>query len=243
MLRHIGNKRGFRHNLRLAILLCLAAGFINAAGFLAFSVLTTNVTGHAALLAVYLATDEWRAARMVALWLVLFLAGAFTSSVYIRKAGADNPYAYSPPVIGIVLVLLFVVFRGKDYDGSLVKTEYFAGSLLFVMGMQNALVSIISGALVRTTHLTGMVTDLGIDLSEVFFSGGRGNVKLQRRIVLRLAIIFFFLLGGILGGILFNHFKYIAFLVPVLLLMIVLVYDYFRVRLIRRIRLAAGRKV
>ncbi len=236
MLRHIGTKRSFLHNIRLAVLLSLNAGFINAAGFLAFAVLTTNVTGHAALLAVSIANDKWRAARMVALWLFLFLAGAFTSASYIRKAGADKPYAYSVPIIGIILVLLFVIIFGNNYDGSLVKTEYFAGSLLFAMGMQNALVSIISGSVVRTTHLTGMFTDLGIDLSAALFKSGHSDNSLKRRIVLRLSIIMCFLLGGLIGGFLFVHYKYHAFLIPISLLLLALVYDYFRVRFTHAIR-------
>ena len=51
---------------------------------------------------------------------------------------------------------------GNRYDGSVAKMELFAGSLLFAMGLQNALVSMVSGSVVRTTHLTGVVTDLGI---------------------------------------------------------------------------------
>jgi uncharacterized membrane protein YoaK (UPF0700 family) len=241
MLRHTGNKRSFRHDLRLAVLLCMNAGFINAAGFLAFSVLTTNVTGHAALLAVYVATDKWRAARMVSLWLLLFLAGAFSSAVYIRRVGTDKPYAYTAPIIVIILVLLFMVLYGHDYDRSLVKTEYFAGSLLFAMGMQNALVSMISGSTVRTTHLTGMFTDLGIDLSQALRPGSKDNKILQRRIGLRVAIIVFFLLGGVAGGLLFIHYEYTAFLVPVLLLITAMVYDRLRVGVIRKLRYTAGR--
>jgi len=236
MLRHTGHKRSFIHNLRLAILLSLNAGFINAAGFLAFAVLTTNVTGHAALLAVNIANDKWRAARMVALWLFLFLAGAFMSATYIRKAGADKPYAYSVPIIGIILVLLFIAIFGSDYDGSLVKTEYFAGSLLFAMGMQNALVSMISGSVVRTTHLTGMFTDLGIDLSAALFQSETPDNSLKRKIILRLSIIMCFLLGGVIGGYLFVSYSYFAFFVPICLLLFALVYDYFRVTFTHAIR-------
>jgi len=170
MLRHTGQKRSYRHNMRLAILLCLNAGFINAAGFLAFSVLTTNVTGHAALLAVNMATMNFRATRMVALWLFLFLAGAFLSSFYISAVGRNKSFAYTMPIVFIIVVLLFVAFFGHHYNNTLPETEYFAGSLLFSMGIQNAMVSMISGSVVRTTHLTGMFTDLGIDLSEAVHS-------------------------------------------------------------------------
>lgn len=236
MLRHTGGRRSFVHNLRLAVLLCLNAGFINAAGFLAFAVLTTNVTGHAALLAVYVATRKGRAARMVGLWLLLFLGGAFTSSLYIRKTGAERPSAYTVPILGIIVVLLFVLYYGRGFDHSLVQTEYFAGSLLFVMGMQNALVSMISGSVVRTTHLTGMFTDLGIDLSAAVMSHRPLETGLRRRIVLRVCIIVFFLVGGIGGGYLFTLYGYRAFWVPVLLLLTALVYDYARVFVIRRLR-------
>lgn len=224
------------HNLRLAILLCLNAGFINAAGFVAFAVLTTNVTGHAALLAVYVATGKGRAARMVGLWLLLFLGGAFSSSLYIRKMGRERSWSYSAPILLIIAVLIFVLYYGRSFDHSLVETEYFAGTLLFVMGMQNALVSMISGSLVRTTHLTGMVTDLGIDLSEAATGGAFADIHLRRRIYLRLFIIGSFLAGGIGGGFLFSLYGYRAFWVPVLLLLLALVYDYARVYVVRKLR-------
>jgi len=224
------------HNVRLAVLLCLNAGFINGAGFLAFAVLTTNVTGHAALLAVYVATGRARAARMVGLWLFLFLLGAFTSSIYIRKFGRERPSAYSIPILVILAILLFVLYYGPGFDHSLVETEYFAGSLLFVMGMQNALVSMISGSVVRTTHLTGTVTDLGIDLSEAVMQRRPIDPELRRRIYLRLCIIGFFLVGGIGGGLLFTLYGYRAFAVPVLLLLTALVYDYARVYVVRKWR-------
>jgi len=236
MLRHTGERRSFAHNLRLAILLCLNAGFINAAGFIAFAVLTTNVTGHAALLAVNLANGAFRAARMVALWLFLFLAGAFTSSLYIDKVGRKKPFAYTAPIVVIILLVFIVAAFGHDYRHTLPETEYFAGSLLFAMGVQNALVSMVSGSVVRTTHLTGMFTDLGIDLSGAWLARKQLNPTLKRRILLRLAIIIFFLLGGLAGGFAFITWRFDAFYIPCGLLMIVLFYDYFRVRVKKVIR-------
>ena len=235
MLRHTGQKRSFEHNMRLAVLLCLNAGFINAAGFLAFSVLTTNVTGHAALLAVNIATSDLRSTRMVALWLFLFLAGAFLSSLYISRVGRNKPFAYTAPIIFIILVLLFVAVFGHHYNNSLAQTEYFAGSLLFSMGVQNAMVSLISGSVVRTTHLTGMFTDLGIDLSEAVHTFKNIHPLLKRRIALRLAIIISFLFGGLIGSLLFLHSKFSAFFVPICFLLTALFYDYFRIKVTRAI--------
>ncbi|MEO5595072.1 MAG: YoaK family protein [Chitinophagaceae bacterium] len=235
MLRHTGQKRSFKHNMRLAILLCLNAGFINAAGFLAFSVLTTNVTGHAALLAVNIATRNFRSTRMVALWLFLFLAGAFLSSFYISKVGRNKLFAYTIPLVFIIVILLFIALFGNGYNNSLQETEYFAGSLLFSMGVQNAMVSMISGSVVRTTHLTGMFTDLGIDLSEAVHSFKNVNPLVKRRIALRFTIIISFLSGGIFGGLLFLQIRFTAFYVPVCFLLIALCYDYFRIKITRAI--------
>lgn len=233
MLRHTGQKRSHAHNIRLAVLLCLNAGFINAAGFVAFSVLTTNVTGHAALLAISIASGQLRSTRMIALWLLLFLTGAFISSLYISKVGRNKLFAYTVPIVFIIVIVLFIAIFGKHYDHSLQETEYFAGSLLFAMGIQNAMVSMISGSVVRTTHLTGMFTDLGIEMAEVVRSPKTISIALKSRIILRLSIILSFLSGGIAGGFIFYKFGFPAFYVPVFFLLTALFYDYFRIKLTR----------
>lgn len=219
----------------MATLLCSTAGIVNAAGFLSFNVLTTNVTGHAALLARELARGELRAVRMVGLWLVLFLAGAFFSGVCIRLAGSNKTYTYTVPIVLEFIVLVLVASLGNTYDGSIVKTEYFAGSLLFAMGLQNALVSAVSGSVVRTTHLTGMFTDLGIDLALIIRADESNKKIVRKRIILRVVIVSFFILGGILGAFLFLEWKYQAFFSAAAILMITMFYDAFRVKLKRMI--------
>lgn len=239
MLRHIGRKRNYKHNLRLAVLLCFTAGMVNAAGFFAFSVLTTNVTGHAALLAQKLATGDLRATRMVGLWLILFLAGAFFSSFCTGKIGPNKRFGYAIPIVSEIVILILVGSFGYTFDQSIIKTEYFAGSLLFAMGMQNALVSTISGYVVRTTHLTGMFTDLGIDLYALLSAPRKNLINVRKKIILRLVIIFFFLAGGIAGGYVFLKYKYFTFYLPGAILIIALFYDAFRIRfskMIHRIR-------
>jgi len=70
----------------------------------------------------------------------------------------------------IEISLLFVI----GVSGSLMMKNglsetVLAGILLFSMGVQNSLVTQISNSTVRTTHLTGLFTDLGIELSQLFF--------------------------------------------------------------------------
>jgi uncharacterized membrane protein YoaK (UPF0700 family) len=233
MLRHLGTKRTYGHNVKLAALLCLAAGFVNAAGFLAFSVLTTNVTGHAALFAERVAMQDWQTSRVVALWMFLFLAGAFISSLIVSLIGRNQQFSYVIPILIELAILLIVAMTGYQYDGSLAARELYAGSLLFVMGLQNSLVSMISGSVVRTTHLTGTFTDLGIELAQITQKGNRSNTVLRSRIKLRLAIILFFLVGAVLGAYLFSRFHFHAFLLPVAILLYALFYDIFRISIKR----------
>ncbi|MEQ7802017.1 YoaK family protein [Pedobacter sp. ASV1-7] len=232
MLRHLGSKRTYRHNVRLAALLCVTAGFVNAAGFLGFSVLTTNVTGHAALFAERIAMQDWQTARVIALWMFLFFAGAFISSLIVSLVGRNQQFSYVIPILLELAVLLVVGLTGHLYDGSLVVREVFAGSLLFVMGLQNSLVSMISGSVVRTTHLTGTFTDLGIEIAQFFLKVNRTNI-LCSRIKLRAAIVLFFLAGALLGAYLFNRFNFYAFLFPVFVLIYALFYDIFRISIKR----------
>jgi len=233
MLRHLGIKRTYAHNVKLASLLCVTAGFVNAAGFLGFTVLTTNVTGHAALFAERIAMQDWKTARVVALWMFLFLAGAFISSLIVSFVGRNQRFSYVIPILIEMAVLLGVALFGYKYDNSLVSKEIFAGSLLFAMGLQNSLVSIVSGSVVRTTHLTGTFTDLGIELGQVFQKSTTDKSALKSRIKLRSVIIFFFMCGALGGAYLFRYFSFHAFFIPLAILVFTLLADVYRIKVKR----------
>jgi uncharacterized membrane protein YoaK (UPF0700 family) len=236
MLRHLGTKRTYKHNVKLASLLGIAAGFVNAAGFLGFAVLTTNVTGHAALFAERLALQDWKTARVVALWMFLFLAGAFISSLIVSWVGRNQRFSYVIPILIEIAILLGVALLGYRYDQSLVAKELFAGSLLFAMGLQNSLVSLVSGSVVRTTHLTGTFTDLGIELAQLIQKQKEDTAGLKAKIKLRLAIIFFFLFGAVAGAYIFHYMSFHAFFIPAAILGFTLIADVFRITVRRYYR-------
>ncbi|MGZ5189200.1 MAG: YoaK family protein, partial [Kaistella sp.] len=69
-----------------------------------------------------------------------------------------------------------------------------------------SLVTTISNATVRTTHLTGLFTDLGIELSQLFFYRHKDQKdKLLSSIKLRLTIISFFFIGGVISGVFYSE--------------------------------------
>jgi len=209
----------------------MIAGFVNAAGFLGLATLTTNVTGHAALFAERIALQDWANARVIALWMLLFLAGAFLSSFIVSRIGRNNQFSYVVPILIEMMILAGVAVEGHLYDQTVVSKELFAGSLLFSMGLQNALVSIISGSVVRTTHLTGTFTDLGIELAQILDKKRKDKPSLRSKIILRVVIIIFFMAGALAGAWLFRAFRFHAFLFPVVLLLFTLFYDMLRIKL------------
>ena len=222
--------------MRLAALLSLTAGFVNGAGFVAFNVLTTNVTGHVALFAERMAKGDFRSARIVALWMFLFLLGAFICSLLINKVGRNRRYAYVVPILTEITILVGIAVFGYSFDRTLLKTELFAGSLLFAMGLQNSMVTMISGSVVRTTHLTGMFTDLGIELSSWIYSANKDNTVIKQKMLLRTVIICLFIAGGISGAYLFSSMAYNSFFIPAGILIIAMFYDIFRVHAVKMVR-------
>src|SRR5690606_10605217 len=118
----------------------------------------------------------------------------------------DDRYTYRIPVLVESVILITVAFTGQLFVPT--YPYIIAYALLFTMGLQNALVTRISNAVVRTTHLTGLFTDLGIEVSQLFFYKERAKrQKLYSSIRLRLTIISFFFLGGLFGVSFSSKFK------------------------------------
>ena len=89
----------------------------------------------------------------------------------------------------------------------------------------------ISNAVVRTTHLTGLVTDLGIEISQLIYKISEvDNATLVSNIKLRIYIIIFFFAGGLIGGFTFAKLSWglNTLLLAVMVLLIGLFYDGFK---------------
>jgi uncharacterized membrane protein YoaK (UPF0700 family) len=221
MFRHKGNRRTFSHNLRLACFLSFIAGIVNITGVLAVATLTTNVTGHFAFFAEEIALKNYSKAFTIVSYIAFFLFGAFVSNLMVEIALLKKPrMAHAFPML---LEILLLVFVGLSYR---LHPNYIAYFLLFAMGLQNALVTKISQSTIRTTHLTGLFTDLGIELSQLFFYKKPDELKrLTRNILLRLSIIFFFFLGGVLGGLFYEIYELKILLFAAFVLAMALAFD------------------
>lgn len=232
MFKHQGNKRNSRHNLKIASLLSFVAGMVNVAGFLAVQKLTTNVTGHFAFFVDEIFKLNFKQGISYFLYIFFFFLGAFFSSLLVEFFLHKNEkYVYVIPTAIESLILLAIGIFGVNLR--LETPDLIAYCLLFAMGLQNSLVTRISNATVRTTHLTGLFTDLGIELSQLFFyRESMVRKKLLVSIKLRATIIGFFFTGGIFGGIFYSKIGLHVLLIGVMVLLLGLIYDSARFKMV-----------
>ncbi len=225
MFRHKGKARTLQHNLKIASLLSFVAGIVNVAGFLAVQRLTTNVTGHFAFFVDEIFKLNFWQGFIYFLYIFFFLLGSFVSNFIIEMVSkTSDRLIYIIPTIIESLILFFVALFGEFLISR--NPNLLAFSLLFAMGLQNSLVTTISNATVRTTHLTGLFTDLGIELSQLFFYKQQDQKdKLYSSIKLRLTIISFFFLGGLIGGIFYSTMRLYILAIAGAILLIGIVYD------------------
>ena len=242
MFRHKGKTRTLKHNLNIASLLSFVAGIVNVAGFLAVQRLTTNVTGHFAFFVDEIFKLNFWQGFIYLLYIFFFFLGSFVSNLIVEIISkTSDRFIYIIPTIIESLILFFLAVFGQTLISQ--NPNLLACSLLFAMGLQNSLVTTISNATVRTTHLTGLFTDLGIELSQLFFYTQKDQKdKLYSSIKLRLTIITFFFMGGLLGGILYSALKLYVLAIAATLLIFGLLYDELKLKLIMQNRHNNGNK-
>ncbi|MGS0746924.1 YoaK family protein [Halpernia sp. GG3] len=232
MFSHKGKTRTPKHNLQIASLLSFVAGLVNVVGFFSVQKLTTNVTGHFAFLIDEVFKLHFVNAFHIAFFLIAFLLGSFVANFTVEYSSRNHEnQTFLLPVIFEAAILLVIALTGNYLIQK--SPDIIVCCLLFAMGMQNSLVTSISKSVVRTTHLTGLFTDLGIELSQLFFYKNRVQKnKLHKSINLRLTIITMFFSGGLMGGILFDYFGIRSLLLGTLILISGLVYDFTKIKIL-----------
>ena len=209
------------------MILAFQAGSINVGGFMACHKFVTHTTGFATAFGAELAMGALPAALGMATVPIFFLAGAMISAIFVdRQLALMRPARYNLLFMMIVVFMLFVTFLGVS--GALGKfgdpyggwADYTLLALLcLTSGIQNAAVTSATSAsssAIRTTHLTGITTDLGIGIVRVLSKGFSNAVKETewRTNITRMGLIGFFILGSTLGAFIFIQSNFWGFLVP-----------------------------
>lgn len=227
MFRHWDRGRTYYHNVRLAALLSTVAGTVNIVGLLSLKTLTTNVTGHFAYFSEGLFLKNYTLAFTSVLYVLFFFVGAFVANSTMELTSKNKShFSYMLPISLEIICLAVVAFSDLLLSNILLPLGCI---LLFTMGMQNALVTKISGSVVRTTHLTGLFTDMGIELSQMlFYKKDSERSRLKKNVFLRVIIISGFFIGGVIGALLHKEYHLRTLLIPVGMLILAIYYDRMR---------------
>lgn len=191
-----------------AWVLAFVAGMINVTGLLGFEhQAVTHLTGTTSLLSESLSFgDGARALRLLAV-IGAFLTGAAVSGFLIQDSTLKlgRRYGVALGLESLLLCASVPLLYRQSHTGVCLASA--------ACGLQNAMATTYSGATVRTTHLSGMFTDLGIFLGHLL----RGMPVDWRRLQLCTVIISGFIIGGIVGAAVYRQLSYSALLVPALL--------------------------
>lgn len=231
MLSKYSNSRTLADNIRLGTLTAFAAGMVNIGSLVAFFAFSSNVTGHYAILASEVVEGDLYGIGVVFGWIFLFFFGSFTSNLFVIHLNAVNRYvAHALPLVLEILCLLTVGVYGEHfYQETLTETEFLLALMLYAMGLQNGLTASISNSTVKTTHLTGTTTDLGILFSMFTKRRFREKVELRNKAILLLSIAASYLAGAVLAGLVFAEISFRMFYLASSFLLIVLFYDFYKI--------------
>jgi len=191
-----------------AFLLVYIAGIINTIGLLGFQhQAVAHVTGTLTLLGSALAGHEWSSGWHLS-WIVFaFCFGALLSGLIIQNATLKLGRRYGVALLieaGLLFVAMHTLVAGSGWG------HLFASA---ACGLQNAMITTYSGAVIRTTHMTGILTDIGLMLGHWL----RGHRIDLRKIQLFVILITGFTCGSVSGNLLFTAFHFYALVVPILL--------------------------
>lgn len=231
-------------------LLSFLAGSVNCGAILATGRFVTHVTGFATLSGIEFAQGNFDQALGFLFVPIFFLLGAVISAYLVDRPyhrGRPPHYDWVMLLVTICLVLVSVgghlQILGGHFGGVPRMKEDFAllALLCLASGLQNAAITTSSGASVRTTHLTGLTTDLGIGIVRAMEMKAV-HPKRQREIRanwLRMGTIISFTCGSALSALLYFSLHYLGFLLPAM----ISAYAFVQARIDHPKILAAGDKI
>lgn len=204
--------------------LAFQAGFVNVGGLLACHRFVTHTTGFATYFGVEMAQGRFTLALSIVSVPLFFLLGCCISAFFTdRQRINQRPPNYT--VLFFLMFLCFALVAGfgiNHWFGSFgaelsMSDDYLLlGLLSLSSGLQNALMTSISNSVIRTTHLTGLTTDLGIGLVRIF-SHQTDHIQRTQEVKangMRIGIIVSFTFGSWMGASLYLKHQYYGFLVP-----------------------------
>ena len=216
-------QRSSKTNVQLGAYMAFVAGAINAGGFLAVARYTSHMSGIISAIGDDLALHHFLPVLGGVSLLVSFLLGAATTAILVNWGHRRKIHSqFALPLFLEAVLLLIFGLMGAHLDLYISLTiPAIALLLCFVMGLQNAIVTKVSRAEIRTTHMTGVITDMGIELGKLMYWNKSQEANQEHyvqanwnKLKTHCLIFTMFLIGGIVGAISFKSIGYIS-VVPI----------------------------
>jgi uncharacterized membrane protein YoaK (UPF0700 family) len=201
-------------NVRLGAFLAFVAGATNAGGFLAVGQYTSHMTGLFSAIADNLVLGQLALATAAGGAILAFVGGAMTTAVLVNWGLRRRLHsAYGLPLLLEAMALLVFGVAGASIGlFAPLFVPLTVVLLCFIMGLQNAVITKISRADIRTTHVTGLVTDIGIELGKLVYINPREGadpvLANRRKLRIHTLLVSCFFVGGLTGAL---GFKYVGF--------------------------------
>ena len=187
----------------LATVLAGIAGAVNAGGLFVVGQYTSHMTGYVSQIADNLVTGHLSIVATSIAAIFTFIIGAAISAMLVNWARINRyhqQYALPIAVQGSILLLVSIVDQLANHMLRLPLLLV----LCLLMGMQNATITKLSKARVRTTHVTGMITDIGIEFGKAMFGTMTKHSTVRadtQKLAILSRLVLSYLLGGIVGAI------------------------------------------
>ena len=215
--------------------LAFVAGLVNSVAFIAFGGYVSHVSGHATRASIEISEHHLGVAAVFLLVAILFILGAAASTILLRNRYLINKRLNSslPLLVESLLIAAVVWYTALRSQSQFVSQQSLHATCLyllsFAMGMQNAMLRRSSGVIIRTTHMTGVATDMGIAMGwliAVFTNPARGSVRqvlLEEKFnltsfLLHATVFGSFLLGATAGTFGYLHYSFQVFVAPIFIL-------------------------
>ncbi len=209
------------------LLMAFVSGDVNAGGFMACGRFVSHVTGFATWFGIDAAEGDWKDAVSMLSVPGFFLLGVMISAYFtdtqISRGGKPRFSVMMTCAAGLMVAAAacghFDVF-GVFGTSFRLESDYFLLVLLCTAsGIMNATITTASKGVMRSTHLTGTTTDLGIGLVRAYFGPATGREGENYRNALRIGTVVAFAAGSLVGAVMFRQLYYVGFVLPAVLLL------------------------
>jgi len=213
MLIRRKGRRTHTDDRNLALVLATTAGILNAMALRAFGIFPSHMSGNTSQLSSEVSNTDLSDVLFLAAMIGAFVIGSVTSRLLAISGLKNNIRTIYSIILLLEGILLVLVSLFETYYYSYGNSHEIIIFLGFLMGVHNSTSTQLSSGRVRSTHITGTLTDIGIALASVMASLLRRDpskqVKVQRsQLITHLVTLSSFLIGGIAGLLLFKQFGF-----------------------------------